>query len=197
MGLGPVNLITLAEAREKARNARTALLDGDDPSSSSARDRARQRLEAAKGMTFKGCAERMMASHEAAWKNPKHRQQWRNTLATYAYPIFGDAAGCRGRHRARAQGARADLDDEARDGGPGARPDRGGARLGEGARLPRRREPGALARPSRQAAAEPRARCAAVQQPSRPCPTPNCPAFMAELREQPERDRAGRLSSRS
>lgn len=24
------------------------------------------------------------------WKNATHRQQWRNTLATYAYPILGD-----------------------------------------------------------------------------------------------------------
>ena len=41
-------------------------------------------------MSFKDCAERMMASHQAAWKSPKHKQQWRNTLAAYAYPTFGD-----------------------------------------------------------------------------------------------------------
>jgi integrase len=41
-------------------------------------------------MTFRQCAERMIASHEAAWKNPKHRAQWKATLATYAYPMFGD-----------------------------------------------------------------------------------------------------------
>jgi hypothetical protein len=33
MGLGPVDLISLAEAREKARQARRALLDGADPCS--------------------------------------------------------------------------------------------------------------------------------------------------------------------
>ena len=95
MGLGPVSLISLAEAREKARNARRALLEGDDPLELKRQTRARQRLEAAKGMSFKGmsfkdCAERMMASHQAAWKSPKHKQQWRNTLAAYAYPTFGD-----------------------------------------------------------------------------------------------------------
>jgi integrase len=90
MGLGPVSLISLAEAREKARNARRALLEGHDPLALKRQTRARQRLEAAKGMTFKDCAERMMASHQAAWKNPKHKQQWRNTLASYAYPTFGD-----------------------------------------------------------------------------------------------------------
>jgi hypothetical protein len=90
MGLGPVSLISLAEAREKARNARRALLEGDDPLELKRQTRARQRLEAAKGMSFKDCAERMMASHEAAWKNPKHRAQWRSTLATYVYPTYGD-----------------------------------------------------------------------------------------------------------
>ena len=31
----------------------------------------------------------MITAHEVGWRNPKHRQQWRNTLATYAYPILG------------------------------------------------------------------------------------------------------------
>jgi hypothetical protein len=90
MGLGPYSLVTLGEAREKARAARRALLDGLDPLESKAARRVQARLETAKGMTFQQCAERMIASHEAAWKNPKHRQQWRNTLTTYAYPALGD-----------------------------------------------------------------------------------------------------------
>src|SRR5215217_6382498 len=90
MGLGPANLVTLAEAREEAREARRALLDGIDPLTARRERRAAARLQAAKGVTFRGCAERMIASHEAAWKNPKHRQQWRSTLTTYAYPAFGD-----------------------------------------------------------------------------------------------------------
>src|SRR5215207_2838966 len=72
MGLGPVSLISLSEARERARQARRALLDGDDPLELKRQKRVRQRHEAAKGMTFKDCAERMISSHEAAWKNPKH-----------------------------------------------------------------------------------------------------------------------------
>ena len=90
MGLGPCALVTLAEARAKAVEARNALLEGYDPLEAKAARRANARLEAAKGMTFNDCAERMMSSHEAAWKNPKHEQQWRNTLATYGYPAFGD-----------------------------------------------------------------------------------------------------------
>jgi integrase len=30
-----------------------------------------------------------IASHESGWRNPKHRQQWTNTLATYVSPVFG------------------------------------------------------------------------------------------------------------
>src|SRR4051794_39956734 len=90
MGLGPVSLITLAEAREQAREARRGLLDGADPLASKSERRAAARLEVAKGITFRQCAERMIASHEAAWKNPKHRAQWKSTLATYVYPIVGE-----------------------------------------------------------------------------------------------------------
>ncbi len=70
MGLGPYSLVTLGEAREKARAARRALLDGLDPLESKAARRVQARLETAKGMTFQQCAERMIASHEAAWKIP-------------------------------------------------------------------------------------------------------------------------------
>src|SRR3954468_14824920 len=90
MGLGPVSLIPLAEAREKAREARRALLDGADPLTAKRDRRAQTRLQAAKGVSFRQCAERMIASHEAAWKHPKHRAQWKATLATYVYPVFGE-----------------------------------------------------------------------------------------------------------
>ena len=40
--------------------------------------------------TFRGCAEAYLAAHAPSWRNPKHRQQWENTLRTYAYPVIGD-----------------------------------------------------------------------------------------------------------
>ena len=40
-------------------------------------------------MSFDQCAEAYIGAHEIAWKNEKHRQQWRNTLATYVSPVFG------------------------------------------------------------------------------------------------------------
>ncbi|MGZ4998329.1 MAG: tyrosine-type recombinase/integrase [Methylobacter sp.] len=28
-------------------------------------------------------------AHKAGWKNPKHIQQWQNTLSQYVFPVFG------------------------------------------------------------------------------------------------------------
>src|SRR5439155_22891590 len=53
------------------------------------------------------------------------------------------------------EGAGADLEREARDGEPGARPDRIDHRLGDSARVSTRREPGAVAWPSREPVTEP------------------------------------------
>lgn len=94
IGLGPTTEVTLAQARNKAIDLRRMLRDeGIDPLENRAAIRARAALDAslaaAKGVTFKECAERYIASHEAAWRNPVHRKQWRSTLATYVYPIFG------------------------------------------------------------------------------------------------------------
>jgi integrase len=89
VGLGPANLVTLAEAREKARAYRRLLLEGVDPIESRADARQKAALDAAKAVTFRQCAERYIAAHEAAWRNATHRKQWRSTLATYVYPTLG------------------------------------------------------------------------------------------------------------
>jgi len=89
MGLGPADAVTLAEAREKAQEARKLLQQGIDPLEQRKAQEAAACLEQAKVMTFQECAEAYIAAHEAGWRNPKHRQQWANTLATYAYPVFG------------------------------------------------------------------------------------------------------------
>ena len=31
-----------------------------------------------------------ITAFEPSWENAKHGQQWRNTLETYVYPVFGD-----------------------------------------------------------------------------------------------------------
>jgi integrase len=90
MGLGPLDTIGLAEAREKAREARKALLEGVDPINTRAAERTAQRLAEATSMTFRQSAEAYIASHEAGWKSAIHAKQWPSTLAMYAYSVFGD-----------------------------------------------------------------------------------------------------------
>jgi len=92
IGLGALHTVSLAEARIKARDCRKLLADGGDPLAERKAAQSKMRVEAARGHTFRECAEKLIASHEAGWRNEKHRQQWKNTLATYAYPIIGDLA---------------------------------------------------------------------------------------------------------
>ena len=40
-------------------------------------------------INFRDYAESYIDRKEAEWRNPKHRQQWRNTLRDYAYPVIG------------------------------------------------------------------------------------------------------------
>jgi Arm DNA-binding domain len=88
-GLGPYPLYSLAEARSRALDARKLRHAGIDPIEQKRAHRASQRLEAAKGVTFKECALGYIKSHRAAWTNPRHGVQWEQSLEHYAYPIIG------------------------------------------------------------------------------------------------------------
>jgi integrase len=92
MGLGTAgdDDVTLAEARELAAKARGRVREGGDPIADRKAERIQKRLEKAKAMTFRQCAEAYIKTHEAGWKNPKHAAQWPATLTSYAYPVFGD-----------------------------------------------------------------------------------------------------------
>jgi integrase len=90
MGLGPFPDISLADARGKATAHRRQRHDGIDPlEARNARHQA-ERVAVAKRRTFRDVAEEFIGRNEAGWRNKKHQQQWRNTLATYVYPTLGD-----------------------------------------------------------------------------------------------------------
>lgn len=89
MGLGSVDDVSLAEARERAHELRRLLWQGVDPISDRRAKRSTARAAALKTKSFMECAELYIADHKAAWKSAKHRSQWENTLKTYAYPIIG------------------------------------------------------------------------------------------------------------
>jgi integrase len=90
MGLGSADLVSLAEAREKAIDARRVVAGGNDPIEARRIARAAERAVAAKAMTFQECAEACINARKAGWKNAKHAAQWRATLESYVYPVFGD-----------------------------------------------------------------------------------------------------------
>jgi len=89
MGLGPLHTISLADARQKALECRKLRLDGDDPIEARRAKRLATKLDAAKVMTFKACAEAYVAAHQAGWRNLKSERQWRQSLTDYVYPVFG------------------------------------------------------------------------------------------------------------
>lgn len=89
MGLGSVADFTLAEARERARQARQMLADGVDPIEDRAARRDAARKDAAENITFKAAVDKFLAVHADGWRNEKHRAQWRSTLEKHAIPTFG------------------------------------------------------------------------------------------------------------
>lgn len=89
LGLGSASDLSLADARERATQARKLARDGIDPLLTRNVERAERAREANRAMTFKQCAEAYIEAHKASWRNAKHADQWTNTLTTYAYPVLG------------------------------------------------------------------------------------------------------------
>src|SRR5262249_9254527 len=89
MGLGPLHTIGLAEARERARLCRQQRLDDIDPLEVRKAAKERAKLDAAKAMTFRACAERYIAAHRARWRNEKQAAAWSATLQPSVFPVFG------------------------------------------------------------------------------------------------------------
>lgn len=90
MGLGSYPDVTLAKARDKAREARELIRQGIDPAERQKAALSALKAAQAAALTFKQCAEKYIAANRAGWKNAKHVQQWENTLAQHVYPTFGD-----------------------------------------------------------------------------------------------------------
>ena len=89
MGLGDYPSVSLKQAREKARQARSLKVDGRDPIEERNGRRAALAAETASQMTFRECALGYISAHQHGWKSAKHSLQWAATLETYAFPIIG------------------------------------------------------------------------------------------------------------
>jgi integrase len=89
IGLGSVSAVPLKLARQLAAQARQLRATGVDPLAQKREQQNAHTVAEAKATTFRECAENYIAAHEAGWRNPKHRQQWRSTLEQYCFPIMG------------------------------------------------------------------------------------------------------------
>jgi integrase len=75
IGLGPYPEVGVAAARAEAAEIKKKI---------------RAMISASRELKpFAWCVDQYLLSNEAQWKNAKHRQQWRNTLAQYALPTLG------------------------------------------------------------------------------------------------------------
>jgi integrase len=89
MGLGPYDLLTLAEARERGHQARRQLLNGVDPLKEKRQAKRLRALDRVHAKSFKECALAYITAHEAGWRGDRSRRQWSASLTKYVYPKIG------------------------------------------------------------------------------------------------------------
>lgn len=83
-GLGSYPEIGIAEAGKRASAMRVELAEGKDPLEEKARVDEKPKIP-----TFREAAETLHQDLVPGWKNPKHGQQWINTLTEYVFPKLG------------------------------------------------------------------------------------------------------------
>lgn len=89
MGLGSYPSVSLSRAREKAREAQALIDQGIDPILERVRAHSSLRALQARGIQFDVACKAYLEARSEEWRNLKHRQQWENTLSTYASPVMG------------------------------------------------------------------------------------------------------------
>lgn len=94
LGSAGANGLPLAKARDAALALRLKVKAGVDPLAERQQMAAAAAAEAQAAriaaVSFRDVAEAHVDANQSAWRDAKHRQQWRSTLAHYVYPIFGD-----------------------------------------------------------------------------------------------------------
>ena len=81
LGLGPVALVSLSEARDRALANRKLAREGGDPLAEKRRGDAMP--------TFADAAARVVEQKRAGWRSPIHARTWLNSLARHAFPRIG------------------------------------------------------------------------------------------------------------
>jgi integrase len=89
LGLGPLRLVSLAEARDVALELSKLRLQGIHPKEYRLQQKASQRLEAARAMSFQECALAYHAAHRASWASEKHATQWLGSMEAHVFGLIG------------------------------------------------------------------------------------------------------------
>lgn len=110
MGLGPLQMVSLAEARDAAERARRLRVQGIDPLEERRGGQVVNRAEPYSAapsapepaqlvpdrpmtaLTFEVAVAAYIDGNRAAWRSEKHAKQWTSTLTTYAFPHIGSLA---------------------------------------------------------------------------------------------------------
>ena len=92
MGLGSARVVSLAEARAKANDARKLLAAGINPLTHRNAQRMAARAAELRSATFRQVLDQLLDSHGDKWRQ-KHAAQYRNSMATYCKPLMGVAVG--------------------------------------------------------------------------------------------------------
>ena len=77
MGLGSYPTVTLAQARERARDASDAIWHGKDPIEKRRVEAAVRIAEEARSLTFADAVNQYLDAKLSEFNNEKHQKQWR------------------------------------------------------------------------------------------------------------------------
>jgi integrase len=84
MGIGTLELVSLAQARQLATAARQQLLAGRDPIEARAAERSAQRLAQAKAVTLADVVAQFLDAHASRWRGARTRTDFERSIATHA-----------------------------------------------------------------------------------------------------------------
>ena len=79
LGLGSAKLVSLAEARESARELRKTARAGGDPSEVRRRE----------SLTFRAATEKVYANLLPTWRSKDHAARWMSSFTRYVFPTLG------------------------------------------------------------------------------------------------------------
>jgi integrase len=90
MGLGPYPEVSLAQARDKAREIKDRIRNGVDPLEEKRSLKRSLLAEQISTLTFQKAMEEYIRMKAKEFRNPRQETQWTNSLTTYAIPFLGE-----------------------------------------------------------------------------------------------------------